>query len=148
MTQSTGCALDDFYVDRSLYGRLMHVAGVPGATVVEQVHWEAVTKTEYQPVTWPTDDAYWCGDAGLRSERKPDYHGNEKCIVAADPDPPAVIEQLALLPTNATNDPTGRQLKLTIRRTGILRLTYDPVCLNSPGALGPPDAWDDLTIDP
>jgi hypothetical protein len=86
-----------------------------------------VTKTEYQPVTWPTDDAYWCGDAGLRSERKPDYHSSdEKCIVAADPDPPAVIQQLTLLPTNATADPTGRQLKLTILRKGILRLTYDP----------------------
>jgi hypothetical protein len=115
---------------------------------VEQVNWEAVTKTEYQPVTWPTDDAYWCGDAGLRSERKPDYHGSyEKCVVAADPDPPAVIQQLTLLPINATADPTGRQLKLTIGRTGILRLTYDPACLNPPSAT-PPDAWDELTIDP
>jgi len=50
----------------------MHIAGAPGVTIGEQVSWEAVTKTEYQPVTWPKDDAYWCGDAGLRSERKPD----------------------------------------------------------------------------
>jgi hypothetical protein len=145
---SSGCG--------NLSDRLSNIINFRGPAadeVWETQTWEEVNKTADQ-IPGQTDASYWCADQdGVDTVRSPRILVGEECVATQDADPPAKIVAVELVNPVAATGGTGRRLKLSVIRPGLLILAMAQPCWNAADmstTCDPycPPPWTELTILP
>jgi hypothetical protein len=125
---AAGATLANFCAETSVAHSDVIVFSAPvGAMVIEEVFVEGRTEKYTGTVPPDRDGAFWCSDAPQLYLRPVQPW---ICLRAGDDDPPAALSKVEPRGEMGTNgSSSGYALELEVRHAGVLRLVFDPQCL-------------------